>query len=130
MAIYCKFRGSAEVFFVFVFYFCIRSVKVGCFCTNLSTFPDVCELRALLVFSWCRHCHLWFWEVGDHGSDDFFVAGRRRWCHHLAQCPSCLFSAFANQEADFKYPLLACSFHKFCTQNSANYFMSLMKCSV
>lgn len=59
-----------------------------------------------------------------------FVAGRRRWCHHLAQCPSCLFSAFANQEADFKYPLLACSFHKFCTQNSANYFMSLMKCSV
>lgn len=71
------FTANLEVllkfFFVFVFYFCIRSVKVGCFCTNLSTFPDVCELRALLVFSWCRHCHLWFWEVGDHGSDDFLL---------------------------------------------------------
>lgn len=36
-----------------------------------------------------------------------FDAGRRRWCHHLARCPSCLFSAFANQEVDFKYPLLS-----------------------
>lgn len=65
------FTANSEVllkFFCFVFF---RSVKVGCFCTNLSTFPDVCELRALLVFSWCRHCHLWFWEVRDHGSEDF-----------------------------------------------------------
>lgn len=37
---------------------------------------------------------------------------------------------FQHLQTDFKYPLLACSFHKFCTQNSANYFMSLMKCSV
>lgn len=70
------FTANLEVllkFFLFLFFiFAFGLSKLVVFAQIWALFL-MSELRALLVFSWCRHCHLWFWEVGDHGSDDFLL---------------------------------------------------------
>lgn len=69
------FTANLEVllkFFLFLFFiFAFGLSKLVVFAQIWALFL-MSELRALLVFSWCRHCHLWFWEVGDHTGQTIF----------------------------------------------------------